>query len=358
MEKMVEMNYKEFEELYKTGKNIKSLLGDIALKMANQAGNRSAKLNIKFNPMTNKMDFETKDYNFGTDDEGGYLVADSYANEVIQYLRGASVVRGAGASIMPIPTGRMVFRKQATGATAYWVEEGNAITKSSGTYETYPLIPKKLAALSAVSNDLLRYSGSLAQMEIQNQLLMALAEKEEEGWFFGTGLTGIAKGFDAWVAAGNIIDATGKTAIEIIQESVSTLSAANCYRRPVWFMNPATKTAMEFYEGEQNTNGFLFPELSQNLLKGVPVYTTSVIPFTEGETNMYLVDMDKVVIGQGLNLSMEYFPNGAYYDGANTVSGISTDQSVFRLIEEVDMFVKYDTAICKVEGVTLGAPTA
>ncbi len=62
-----------------------------------------------------------------------------------------------------------------------------------------------------------------------------------------------------------------------------------------------------------------------------------------------------LMIADTLNTVVDVFPGGAYTDGALTVAGISTDETVVRVIRETDFNLRHQQAGAVVKDVTLGA---
>lgn len=294
-----------------------------------------------------------KDYLLSESDTGGPFQEISYWDEVIPLLRNASIVRANTSKVLPIPTGKLQLRRQTESSIAYWVAEAANIPKSTGKYEAVLLVPKKLAGIAVFSNDVLRYTGSLIVQTVQNDLIQAVAEKEDETFILSTGTANTPKGLYGYAPSSNKIDITGMDEVEAVKSAIAKLASGKAYKKPIWIMPPQAFVHLQFI---QNTQGaFVFPETQQNILRGFPVFTTTLIPYTTGKTKVFLVDASEMVIGQGVTLTLEFFPNGAYYDGTGVVSGISADESVYRIIEEVDFFLQHNTSVVVLENVTWGA---
>jgi HK97 family phage major capsid protein len=93
------------------------------------------------------------------------------------------------------------------------------------------------------------------------------------------------------------------------------------------------------------------------MLYGYPVAITNNIPnnLTSSYSEVYFFDASTCLIGNGMRLSVEVFPNGTYYNGSSVVSGISTDETVIRALLEVDFVAKYDKGISVIHTVDWGA---
>ncbi|KKL70473.1 hypothetical protein LCGC14_2104520, partial [marine sediment metagenome] len=83
------------------------------------------------------------------------------------------------------------------------------------------------------------------------------------------------------------------------------------------------------------------------------------IPNTLGggsnESEIYFQEFTEAVIGEALGMMVEVFPGGAYNDGSQIISGISTDETVIRLITEHDFQLRHTNTGAIVTGVLYGA---
>jgi len=59
------------------------------------------------------------------------------------------------------------------------------------------------------------------------------------------------------------------------------------------------------------------------------------------------------LIGDSLNVQVDVFPNGAYYDGSVVVSGISTDETPIRVLREHDFAMRHDVGAAVDYNVTI-----
>ena len=100
-----------------------------------------------------------KDLSASDDAAGGFLVPVQVLDDFVELLRANTVVREAGATVLTNLDGSPVeLPKQTGGATAFWVSEAGTITSSDLTLGQVVMQPRSLAALTKLSNRLLRLS--------------------------------------------------------------------------------------------------------------------------------------------------------------------------------------------------------
>lgn len=292
-------------------------------------------------------------------DSGGSLVHQQFATEMIELLRNKAVVRKAGPRVLPMTGGNLTIDRQSAAATAYYGQESTAITPSEPNTDQIVLSEKKLTALVAVSNDLIRNASISAEEFVRDDLLNVMAIREDLAFLRGTGSVSEPTGLRNKIASAHVYAETvasegSPTFAEIkaeLDKAVSKLELANIPMiKPVWFMSPRTKLAImrAAGPGAEGTNSLEREMVESGTLRGFPFYATVQIPTNLGtdgdESELYLVDMSEVLVGDSLNLELEVFPNGAWSNSGTIVSGISNDQTVIRAISKHDINLRHTTA--------------
>jgi len=295
---------------------------------------------------------------------GGFLVPTQFSNEVIELLRSQSVVRRLGARVVQMPTGTLKYPKIASGASAAYIGENVNIGATEETFGQLTLTFKKLAVLTPVSNDLLRYSSPSADAIVRDDLVSSMATKEDVSFIRGAGTDSTPKGLLNWCIAdqkiaangtvnlANITDDLGQLVVKLKQADIPMIS-------PGWIMAPRTEQKLATI---QNANGvFAFrDEVIRGTLWGWPIGTTTNVPITldttgagnDNESEIYLVDFAQVLIGESANLLVDASQEAAYHDGSNVQAAFSLDQTVVRAIAEHDLGMRHDKGVAMLTGVT------
>lgn len=299
----------------------------------------------------------------------GNIVIPEWSREWIELLRNSTVVRSMkGIRVLPMPVGAMTIRKQGAAGTAYYVGEAANITKSAQSVNLVNLLYKKLAGLTVVSNDLLRFAGTEADAFVRDDLLAVCAIREDLAFLQGDGTSNTPVGILNWVAAGSKFASAGTTLanqqtdlakiIRKVQEGNVPLMpgpdtnpvngpAGNGY----FIMSPRTYWGL--WNLTATTGQFIFrDELSKFMLYGYNVKVTNQVPITASAAGvpdgtgaasfLYFVHAPCCLIGESLNVQLDVFYNGTYYDGSVVVSGISTDETVVRVLMEHDFALRHD----------------
>jgi HK97 family phage major capsid protein len=159
--------------------------------------------------------------NTGTDVTGGYLVPDKYSNELITGLKDASILRAAGARILPI-TGTDAYHVPTMLASgrAVRTNQNAAFNQNEPTFGDIVFNPYKMTRLSKATDEQLADS----RIDVVSTVLLpdarqAFAAGENEDFTTGTGTNqpqGIVTGATAMqLPAGNVATFTADHVIDL-----------------------------------------------------------------------------------------------------------------------------------------------
>lgn len=293
---------------------------------------------------------------------GGFLVPTVLSQDIIELLRPMAVVRSMGPVILPMPAGSVRIPKLTAGSAASYIGENVVAPKTQPTFGQVMLAYKKLAALVPVSNDLLRYSSPGADSIVRDDLVRAMAQREDQAFLRDDGTSATPRGLRYWAPAANLLTMTGTgtlaEATSDLGRMIQVLKDGNVpMTRPGWLMSPRTE---RFLMTIQNTNGFYVfrAEMLAGKLWSIPYKTTTQIPNTLSPgtaSELYLVDFADTVIGDSQNLIVDASTEAAYDDNGTTRAAFSLDQTVIRAIAEHDFAARRDVAIVVLTGLTWGA---
>lgn len=295
---------------------------------------------------------------------GGFLVPPQYSQEIIEFLRPASVVRRLGPLSIPMPTGTMRLPKVTQGATAGYIGENTNAPKTQQTFGQVQLTYKKLAALVPISNDLLRQSSPGADAIVRDDVVRGMAQAENTAFLRGDGTNGSPKGLLNWALPGAIINGNATASLANITTDmgyliVNLMNNNIPMTRPVWIWSPRT---WNYLMTIQTTNG-VFPfrdELMRGTFWGWPYGTTTAVPINlntlsrGSESEVYLADFADAALGESLNLVVDASQEAAYSDGTNIVAAFSQDQTVIRAIQEHDFVMRRQESVAILQGVIYG----
>lgn len=288
---------------------------------------------------------------------GGFLVPEEYSTEIIELLRNAAVIRKLDPTVVPMHTGVMSIPRLTAGASADYIGESTAQKATQEEVGQLRLVWKKLRATVPVSNELLAFSNPSADAMVRDDVVRALAVREDAAFLRDDGTNGKPKGMRYWAASGNVTatSATSNTDATGIQsdfkDCLDALEGHNVRMiRPAWIMAPRSKNALINLRA---ANGqLIFPEVrgANPTAYGFPIATTNNVPTNLGggsnEGELYLVDMVDAVIGEATTLMIEVSTEASYTDAnGNLVSAFDRDETVIKVIERHDFVMRHDYSV-------------
>lgn len=126
------------------------------------------------------------DMNEGVNEQGGYLVPAEFDPMLIRLLETYGRFRQF-TRVSPMASDTKNQPRRTGGVTAYWVGEGKIINRSAPTHDNVGLVAKKLAALTAISNELSEDAAINTADEIAFEIAYAFALAEDQAAFLGDG---------------------------------------------------------------------------------------------------------------------------------------------------------------------------
>jgi HK97 family phage major capsid protein len=270
----------------------------------------------------------------------------------------ASIMRRLGAVVLPMDRGNFSIPRVTQGSTAYYQGESENITPSKMKFGQIQLIFKKLTALVPVSNDLVRYSSPGADAIVRDDMVRSVAQRENQAFLRDDGTDATPKGLLYWAPSANKFDSSGTTlalmTADLGQLLLKLLNNDIPMTRPVWIMSPKIWNALVTVI---NTNGFyVFRDemVNNQTLWGWPFALSTAVPINLGggsSSELYLVDMADMIIGESLTPRIDSSPLAAYHDGSAVVSAYSKDETVIRVISEHDFVARREESIAVLETV-------
>ncbi|MCG6541742.1 phage major capsid protein [Pseudomonas sp. KSR10] len=316
-----------------------------------------------------------KDGNFGSDVQmalstvtpgaGGVLVPTNMAADVIESLRPTSVLRKMGVTSLPLNNGNLTMPRITGNTVVTYIGTEQDIPLTGMTFGDTKLSAKKAAALVPVSNDLLRMSGVNPRVDslVANDLTVSMGLSEDLHFIRADGTGVLPKGLRHWAIAQHVLPAPANPDLAAIDLFLGGLmlriETANVMMTSCgWLMHPRT---LRWLQSLRDGNGNkAYPEIDQNMLKGYPVGLSNQIPVNLGdlgdESEIYFVNFADMMIGEDMDLVIDFSKEAAYKDGAgNMVSAFQRDQTLVRVIAKHDFGPRHVECIAVGVGVKWGA---
>lgn len=285
---------------------------------------------------------------------GAAIVPPMFSDEIIEFLRSNTVVRAMGARTIPLTTGTLTMPRHTGTVSGGYIGELENAPVSQLTLGQLRFVLRKLAAVVAISNDLIRDSSNAIDMLVRDDLSQSLRVTEDLQFLRGLG------GEHAPTGIRNLVDPSHKFAahdtngleLKDVKDDLTLMiqrvvESDIPMTRPGFVVNPRTE---RFLKNMGDTRGWWYArEMRENkTIEGYPYMCTTQIPSTLGTSSLgsevYFGDFAQVLIGEGMGLAIEAARNGAYHDGSKVVAGFSNDTSAIRAIARHDIKLRYDKA--------------
>ena len=289
---------------------------------------------------------------------GGALIPNNVANEVIELLRPKTIVRGLGAQSIPLVNGNMSLPRMSGGATSGYVGEGSDVLATESSLDDVKLSAKTLITLVPMSNQLIGRAGRQVENLVLNDMLNAMAQREDKAFLRDDGSSNTPIGFKKCATdAGQIVAWSGDADLVTIDAYLDSMvlklmESDSIMVMPGWGLSPRSFMKLS---GLRDGNGNkVYPEMAQGQLKGWPIKHTTTIPTNLGagsnESEIYFADWNDVVIGESDDMTIDFSKEATYKDsGGNLVSAFARNQSVIRVVNNHDIGFRHD------EGLVLGS---
>ena len=239
-----------------------------------------------------------------------------------------------------------------------WVAEGAQITASDPTADIITATPRKVAALTVTSNEVLADSEPPILNVLALELVRSLGLRYDLGVFQGSGtppeIRGLAniagvQGVDMGAAAGAQL-----TNLDPFADAIGLLNTENANPTAI-VMHPRTwRSLIKVKEGTANNNKPLLQESSgsgaaavQRSIYGVPVWLSSQLSITEshGSSNVsssaYVYQADQVVAVIRADATV----------AVDTSQLFDHDQAQVRCVMRADMVLPNPKAVCRISGI-------
>lgn len=283
---------------------------------------------------------------------GGFLVPDQYLPSFFDRLAPESV--GLRSGFRVISTKSDVVRVPAitADAAAAWTTEGATITPTDPTFAEVVATPRKLAALTQMSNELIADAQPDVLDVVEANIRRSIALKLDLGFFEGTGTAPEIRGLKNVSGISTVSAGVngGVATLDMFADAVGTLASSNVAASAI-VMHP--RTWAQLVKLKDTTNQYLWHSDEGNAtaalrqrLFGVPVYLSSQLSITETQgtatnaSSAYVYDASRVVAVRRHDAVVAIDPYRLF----------NSDQTEMRVTTRWDLVVPTPAAVVRILG--------
>ncbi len=323
--------------------NVKQVSPDEALKVAKELYPNSKALHAVLGQKTLTASVPS---------DGGFTVPIAFSPDYIKALYANTILEKLGVRKVPMPNGNLSIPKMTDKASAYWIGEAQKIPASQAEFGEINLKAKKLASLTPISNDLLRYNAVGIDGWIADDLMRNAKVELDDAFLNGTGTAHTPLGLKNTTGVQTWAPTSG-TALSLKTPTgmLAKLKQKNIPMENVkWLLNPMGESWLE--DLAFSSGPFAFPSLDEGKLKGYEVIESSTVGYNESGSpitaDFWVGDWSQFLWGVGYDISVEMSREGTFADGnGNQISAFQHDLTLVRLVTEHDFAVKYPEAFVK-----------
>jgi hypothetical protein len=301
----------------------------------------------------------------GSGEAGAELaLSDSrYAGDFVTFLYSQTVYNQLPLREVPA---NVRIKGQDGAATGYWVGESKSIPFSKSDYTDVELKYKKVAALTSVSNELLRESSPAAEMLIRDALVQAAAQRVDTTFISntagvaGVSPAGILNNIAATTSAGTDTDGLLNDIKELRQRFITAKNSGGLW----WVMNPGLASSIGLLRNALGQKDFTEINEDGGRLEGNQVvvghnvnanYLVLLKPSDIWRIGMGGVE---VTMSEHATIEQDNAPQGAQdtpVDAtANRVSMFQTESTAIKVVMSIDFQRRRESAVAWISDASYG----
>jgi hypothetical protein len=301
----------------------------------------------------------------GSGEPGSELAASDsrYVGDFVTFLYSQTVYNQLPLREVPA---NVRIKGQDGAATGYWVGESKSIPFSRADFSDIELKYKKVAALTSVSNELLRESSPSAEMLIRDALVQAAAQRVDTTFISnangvaGVSPAGILNNISATTSAGSDTEGLLNDIKELRQRFITAKNSGGLW----WVMNPGLASSIGLLRNALGQKDFT--EINENggRLEGNPVvvghnvnanYLVLLKPSDIWRIGMGGVE---VTMSEHATIEQDNAPQGAQDTpvalSANPVSMFQTESTAIKVVMSIDFARRRESAVAWISDADYG----
>lgn len=241
---------------------------------------------------------QQRDMTAGTTTAGGFTIQTDVAG-LIPFLDPRPVIARMGATMLSGLTGNIDFPRNDTAAAAVWEAEQGAADETSPTFDRVQMSPKRLAAFSEISMQVLRQSSIAMENFVRGRLMNArdnaldTAALSPQAGSAPTGIVGTA-------GVNTITIAASPTWAKIVQFETEIAADNADFGNLAYLTTPSVAGILKTKIRDAAGNGFIWegPNNGSGTVNGYRAFVSNLVPTTGGAHYMFFGNWSEMLIGQ------------------------------------------------------------
>jgi HK97 family phage major capsid protein len=227
----------------------------------------------------------------GTGSAGGFTVPTMLEVPIIELLRNRAQVAALGARILSGLTGNVSIPRQTGASTAQWLAETAEANQTDQTFGQLAMTPKRLAARSGYSLQLLRQSSIGIESFVRDDQAQVLGLAVDLAAIQGTGNSGQPLGIVGTSGVGTVTFGGAPTYAKYIEAIAAMLTANSLSGTPAFLGSPAAWSKGKTTSRDTGSGVFIIG--ADNTVDGYRFAPSNHLP----SNRLILGDFSQIIIG-------------------------------------------------------------
>lgn len=289
-----------------------------------------------------------KEMTAGVPSAGGFTIPQILLPEYIKFLYADTILDKLRITRVPMPNGNFSIPRMDTTSTVGWVGETAAVAATQPVFGAVNLRAKKLKAMTAISNTLLRQNVVGLDAWVSQDLQTVSRIDLDKAFLYGLGTEFTPRGLKN-VTDIQTIGTTGTAfGLGTPIDMIALLEQANVPMQNVsWIFSPLGKSWILQKAFSSGPWAWADEMLRNKTLNGYPFVTSSSVEkdASNAYSDFWAIDASMVLWGVSYDLSLEMSREGTYESGGATISAFNQDLTLIRVIAEHDFGVRQPKAV-------------
>lgn len=297
----------------------------------------------------------------------------NFAGDFVEFLRPRTIIGQFGSGSVP-SLNRIPFNVriagQTSGGNAYWVGEGAPKPLTAFDFTATELRWNKVAAISVLTDELIRFSSPSAERLVRDALAGAVIERIDIDFVDPT-KTAVNNVSPASITNGATSIPSSGTDADAVRADIQALwapfiAARNAPRNAVYIMDSTTALALSLMQNPLGQSEFPGITMNGGTFMGVPVIVSDYLPVTSAgsmvvlvnASDIWLADDGQVTIDTSNEASLQMLDNPTNNSATGTatslVSMFQTNSTAFRAERYINWARRRSSGVAYLTGVNWG----
>jgi HK97 family phage major capsid protein len=301
----------------------------------------------------------------------------NFAGDFVEYLRPRTIIGQFGSGSVP-SLNRIPFNVriagQTSGGNAYWVGEGAPKPLTAFDFTATELRWNKVAAISVLTDELIRFSSPSAERLVRDALAGAVIERIDFD-FIDPAKAAVANVSPASITNGATSIPSSGTDADAVRADIQALwapfiAARNAPRNAVYIMDSTTALSLSLMQNPLGQSEFPGITMNGGTFMGVPVIVSDYLPVSSAggmvvlvnASDVWLADDGQVTIDTSNEASLQMLDNPTNNSATGTpttmVSMFQTNSTAFRAERYINWARRRASGVAYLTGVNWGATSS